>query len=237
MRRVGNRTHRWDLSPAEARALQIGLAAEVIREDAFGMPRRIAGIDIGFRDQGRITRAAVVVLDGESLEPLETAQADLPTRFPYVPGLLSFREIPAALEALEKLTTAPDLLICDGHGLAHPRRFGLACHLGLLSGIPAIGVGKTRLTGRFEPPPQHRGAWSPLTDKDEIIGAVLRSRAGVHPIFVSIGHRVSLDSALRLVMQCVTRYRLPETTRAAHRLASHDRQPLPAPTERDCEGA
>lgn len=141
-------------------------------------------------------------------------------RFPYVPGYLSFREIPPIMAALERLSTQPDVIICDGHGIAHPRRFGLACHLGVLTGIAAIGAAKSRLTGAYEEPGTNKGDWSFLENKGETIGAVLRSRAGVQPIFVSIGHKVSLPSAIRIVLDCCPKYRLPETTRAADRLAS-----------------
>lgn len=210
----------WQLTPAQAIALQQELRDRVVRQDRFTPPRRVAGVDVGFEAQGTITRAAVAVLDFPSLTPLEQAIARQPTRFPYVPGLLSFREIPAILQALEQLSQPPDLLLCDGQGLAHPRRFGLACHLGLLTDIPAIGVAKSRLIGSHGDLPVEKGAWVPLTDKGEVIGAVLRTRSGVNPLYVSIGHRISLHSAIRYVLACTTRYKLPETTRAAHRLAS-----------------
>jgi deoxyribonuclease V len=148
-----------------------------------------------------------------------------PARFPYVPGLLSFREMPALLAALARLRVRPDLMLCDGQGLAHPRRFGLACHLGVMCGIPSIGVAKSRLIGKHREPGKRRGAWVPLRDRGETIGAVVRSRAGIRPLFVSIGHRVSLPEAVRCVMACTTRYRLPETTRWAHRLASGGEPP------------
>lgn len=188
--------------------------------DASGKLRRVAGVDVGFESGGKTTRAAVAVLDYPTLEPIEHAIATLPTTFPYVPGLLSFREIPALIAALEKLAVRPNLLLCDGQGYAHPRRFGLACHLGVLTGIPAIGVGKTRLIGTHGRVPLLKGRWTALEDGGETIGAVLRTRKGVKPVYVSVGHRVCLDTAVKLVMDCVTRYRLPETTRAAHRLAS-----------------
>jgi deoxyribonuclease V len=137
-----------------------------------------------------------------------------------VPGLLSFRETPAVLEALGRLSERPDLLLCDGQGYAHPRRFGLACHLGVLTGLPSIGVAKSRLIGTHGALPKEKGAWVPLLDGDEAVGAVLRTRDGVAPLYVSIGHRVSLPTAIRWVLACTTRYRLPETTRQAHRLAS-----------------
>ena len=187
------------------------------------MPRRIrhvAGADVGFERGGSVTRAAVAVLTFPGLELVDHATARLPTRFPYVPGLLSFREIPALLAALEQLEVAPDVILCDGHGLAHPRRFGIASHLGVYSGIPTVGVAKSRLTGEHRSPPQRRGAWVPLRDEGETIGAVLRSKVHTSPIYVSIGHRLSLAAAVRVVMDCTTRFRLPETTRWAHRLAS-----------------
>ena len=212
--------HDWDLSPAEARALQAELANRIERDDRFGAIERVAGIDVGFEDQGKVTRAAVAVLDLRDLQPIEQAVTRRPTTFPYVPGLLSFREIPAVLDALAELATVPDLLVCDGQGFAHPRRFGLACHLGWLVDIPCIGVAKSRLIGAFADPAPERGAWTPLRDKGQTIGAVLRTRRAVRPVFVSSGHRVGLASAIRLTLACTARYRLPETTRHAHRLAS-----------------
>ena len=213
--------HPWNLTPSEAIALQKELVGFVELEDRFDPPRLIAGVDVGFEEQGAVTRAAVAVLDAERLELVEQAIARLPTAFPYVPGLLSFREVPAVLEALDRLKVLPDLLLCDGQGRAHPRRFGIACHLGVLTGLPTVGVAKSRLVGRHDEPPAERGAWVPLLDHDETIGAVLRSRANVKPLYISSGHRVSLESAVARVMAATTRYRLPETTRWADRLASH----------------
>lgn len=210
----------WNLTPAQAIALQRELAPRVIREDRLGEVRRVAGIDVGFEAGGTVTRAAVAVLDFPSLALVEQAVARRPTTFPYVPGLLSFREAPAVLEALARLTAPPDLILYDGQGLAHPRRFGIACHVGLLTNIPTIGVAKTRLVGRFEEPGRERSVWSPLTDRGEEIGAVLRTRSGVAPLFVSIGWGVSLPAAIRWVLACAPKFRLPETTRQAHRLAS-----------------
>lgn len=212
--------HRWDLTPAEAVAVQRQLAPLVVLRDELPDIRSVAGVDCGFEQNGAVTRAAVAVLGFPGLDLVDQAIARLPTRFPYVPGLLSFREIPAILAALEGLRQLPDLILADGQGLAHPRRLGIACHLGVLTDLPTIGVGKTRLVGEFDPPGPERGAWSPLRVGAEIAGAVLRSRAGVKPIFISPGHRVSLATALDLVDRCITRYRLPETTRRAHRLAS-----------------
>ena len=212
--------HPWDLSPAEARALQMRLAPRVVREDRLGEIRRVAGVDVGFEERGHITRAVVSVLSWPELAPLEEQVARSPTRFPYIPGLLSFRELPAVLEALEGLSALPDLLFCDGQGIAHPRRFGIAAHLGVLTDLPAIGVGKTRLIGTHEAVPEERGAWRALYDKEEVIGAVLRTRTRVKPVYVSIGHRLSLETAVDLVLKAAPRYRLPEPIRRADHLAS-----------------
>jgi deoxyribonuclease V len=168
----------------------------------------------------------VAVLDYPGLALADQAVARVATRFPYVPGLLSFREIPAVLAAFERLRVPPDLILYDGQGIAHPRRFGIASHLGLVLDCPSIGVAKTRLIGAHRTPQDRRGAWTPLLDaggegdSEETIGAVLRTRKGVKPLYVSIGHRVSLATAVRWTMACCTGYRLPETTRRAHRLAS-----------------
>jgi deoxyribonuclease V len=217
--------HGWDLSPREAIALQARLRDRVVRADRIGTVRLVAGVDVGFEADGRTTRAAVAVLDFPGLALVEQSVVRVPTRFPYVPGLLSFREAPAVLAAFERLRTAPDLILYDGQGIAHPRRFGIASHVGVLLDCPSIGVAKTRLVGAHRMPANRRGAWAPLRDaaadgRMETIGAVLRTRAGVKPLYVSIGHRVSLRTAIRWTLACVTRYRLPETTRWAHRLAS-----------------
>ena len=212
--------HRWNVTPADARALQERLRGRVSQRDRVGKIQIVAGVDVGFEDGGKRTRAAVATLEFPSLRPAAEAVATRATSFPYIPGLLSFREIPAIVAALSRLKRLPELILCDGQGYAHPRRFGLACHLGVLTNIPTIGVAKSRLIGSHGRVPLLKGRWTPLMDGDEVIGAVLRTRKGVKPVFVSIGHRVSLDTAVELVMQCVTRYRLPETTRAADRLAS-----------------
>ncbi|MBN2702031.1 MAG: deoxyribonuclease V [Methylohalobius sp. ZOD2] len=215
-------SHRWDVSPEEAIAIQQELRRYLRLEDDLPDPiHAVAGVDVGFKENGRVTRAAVAVLDSPSLKIQAQFSAEVPTSFPYVPGLLSFRELPAVLAALEKLPALPDLILCDGQGIAHPRRLGIASHLGILLDHPTIGVGKSRLTGKHGPVPDERGAWVPLTDGGEVIGAVLRTRQGVKPIYVSPGHRLSLESAVRWVMACTTRYKLPETTRSADRLASH----------------
>lgn len=212
--------HRWDLAPRQAAQVQVELARQVERQDRLGAVSHVAGIDVGFEEGGKVTRAAVALLDFPALTLAQHAVARLPTTFPYVPGLLSFREAPAVLAALQRLATAPDLILYDGQGIAHPRRCGIASHVGLLADVPAIGVAKTRLTGEYGMVPDLRGAWAPLLDRGEMIGAVLRTRSGVKPLFVSIGHRLSLDTAIAWVMACTRRYRLPETTRWAHRLAS-----------------
>ena len=214
-------SHTWDLTPAQARRLQEELRGQVVHQDRLAGPAaRVAGIDIGFERDGAVTRAAAVVLSYPDLEVVDTAVARRPTRFPYVPGLLSFRECPAALAALDGLTASADALVCDGQGLAHPRRFGLACHLGLLTGIPSIGVAKSRLIGVHDPVPDSKGAWVRLRDRGETIGAVLRTRKGVKPVFVSVGSGFTLATAVQLAVDLTPRYRLPETTRQAHRLAS-----------------
>jgi deoxyribonuclease V len=208
----------WPTTFEEARAVQEELRQRVITRDELGEVRTVAGIDAGY--EGELARAAVVVLSFPSLAPLDYAVARRPATFPYVPGFLSFREVPAVLAAMEALRTKPDLLLCDGQGIAHPRRLGIASHIGVLLDLPSIGCGKSRLTGRNKPVPDARGAHVPLTDRGEVIGAVLRTRPGTRPLYISSGHRVSLETALHYVMACTTRYRLPETTRAADKLAS-----------------
>jgi deoxyribonuclease V len=212
--------HSWPSDVASARAVQETLRDQVIREDALGTVHCVAGVDVGFEDNGRITRAAVALLEYPALTLRDQAISRSPTRFPYIPGYLSFRELPAVLLALEQLKVTPDLLLCDGQGLAHPRRFGLACHLGVLTDIPSIGVAKSRLTGVHDDPPGEKGQWVPLMDKGETIGAVVCTRNNVSPVYVSLGHRISLLTAIDYVLACTTRFRLPETTRWAHRLAS-----------------
>lgn len=214
-------SHRWDVTPAQARAIQNELAALISPVKPAGFaPRRIAGVDVGFENNGTVTRAAVVVLDIESLLPVDCAIARRPTHFPYVPGLLSFREIPAVLDALAQLDSAPDALLCDGQGIAHPRRLGIAAHLGLLTGLPSAGIAKSLLIGTHDTVPEAQGEWTALRDGAEIIGAVLRTRARCKPVYVSRGHRLDLDTAIELTLRCTTRYRLPETTRWADGIAS-----------------
>lgn len=212
--------HQWQLTPAEARALQADWAQRVVLRDEVGEVNRIGGVDVGFEQGGGITRAALVVLSWPDLQVMERQLARVPTTFPYVPGLLSFREMPAILAAWEQLQCKPDLLLCDGQGTAHPRRFGIACHLGVWLDLPTIGVAKKRLVGRHEDVGNDKGSAVPLLDKGECIGTVVRSRTGVNPLYVSAGHRISQATAVEWVMACLTRYRLPEPTRQAHRLAS-----------------
>ncbi len=214
--------HRWDLTSDEARTLQRQMAAEVIETDRFGELRTVAGVDCGFprRDDGEMARAAAVLLGFPALEPLADALVEAPVQYPYIPGLLSFREAPAILGALDRLPRLPDLILADGHGRAHPRRFGIACHLGLLVDRPAIGCAKSPLVGHYEEPGDEVGAWSPVVHGGQTIGAALRTRRGVKPVFVSIGHRVSLETAIRLTLACCRGLRLPEPTRLADQLAS-----------------
>lgn len=212
--------HSFDVTTGEARDIQRRLAPQVELADRFDAPRTVAGVDVGLPRGGTQVRAAVVVLRYPDLKEVERSVVLAPLRFPYVPGLLSFRELPAVLHALERLETLPDLLLCDGHGFAHPRRFGLASHLGVALDRPSIGVAKSRFIGTFEAPGIEKGSRSPLMDGNERIGYVLRTRARVSPLFVSTGHRVSAESACELVLACCTRYRLPETTRLADAAAS-----------------
>ncbi|MGB3512751.1 MAG: deoxyribonuclease V [Microcoleaceae cyanobacterium] len=201
-------------------ALQQQLCHQVITEDQFGTIEYVAGVDVGYSNSDSITQAAVAVLNFPELELQEHAIAQRPTLFPYIPGLLSFREIPAILDALEKLNLTPDLLLCDGQGLIHPRRFGVACHLGVLVNIPSIGVAKSPYIGKHESVGLEKGNWQFLKDQEEVIGAVVRSRTGVKPIYVSTGHKISLKTAINYVLKCTPKYRLPETTRWADKLAS-----------------
>lgn len=216
--------HPWPATPREAEEIQdrlrpmLDLAGPGPRE-----PRTVAGLDVSYAGDGggagaRLA-AAVVVLDTGTLEVVAERVVTGTAAFPYVPGLFAFRELPALVEALRALPVSPDLLVCDGYGLAHPRRFGLACHVGVLTGLPTIGIAKTGFIGSYDPPGRRRGDGSPLRDGGEIVGRVLRTRDGVRPVFVSVGHRVDLDTACHLALALTPRYRLPETTRRADRLS------------------
>ncbi|WP_336273132.1 deoxyribonuclease V [Vreelandella indica] len=217
--------HDWNLAPREARALQTQLAKGLELSDRLAPVKHIAGVDIGFEDGGETTRAAVVLLEwgpatAPSLNVVEQVVHREPTRMPYIPGLLSFREIPAALGAFEKLSVMPELVMVDGQGIAHPRRLGVAAHLGLWLDLPTIGIAKSRLYGKHAEVGEQRGDWVPLYAGQETIGAVLRSRAKVKPVYVSPGHRITLETSLNWVMRCLGRTKLPEPTRLADRLAS-----------------
>ena len=222
----------------EARAIQVRLADKVSSVNSIpDQPRYVVGTDISPPDAQGVARGAAVVMCLPDLEVVEVKCAEGTPKFPYVPGLLSFREAPLVLAALERLTTSPEYLLADGQGLAHPRRFGLACHLGLLLGLPSVGCAKSILVGRHGFLGREQGSWVPLEDRGEVVGAALRTRENVNPIFVSIGHKVDLSSALEWVMACCAAYRMPEPTRLAHLAAAgrlQEREPKEAmvPDER-----
>ena len=220
--------HSWDLTPAEARQTQEALRSRVIGEDKFGEIKTVGGVDLGFRQN--IARASVVALNYPDLELIDGVVVESPVPFPYISGLLSFRELPPLLKAFDKIKTAPDLILADGQGIAHPRRFGLASHLGLVLDTPTIGCAKSRLWGQHKEPKNEVGAVEYLYDKAEIIGAAVRTRLNVRPVYVSVGHRISLSSAIWYTLSCCRKYRLPETTRHAHRAASGETS-LPVWTE------
>ncbi|WP_089156711.1 deoxyribonuclease V [Micromonospora sp. NBS 11-29] len=217
--RVGTVPYRPPADEAEARRVQEELRSRV---DLVGpgpsAPATVAGLDVAYARGDDLLAAAVTVLDADSLAVVDEAVCVGRPAFPYVPGLFAFREMPALLAALDRLTVRPELLVCDGHGVAHPRRFGLACHLGLVTGLPSIGVGKTPLVGSWSGPGPRRGQWAPLRDGDEVVGRVLRTRDGTRPVFVSVGHAMGLENAVRRVLALTPRYRLPETTRTADQL-------------------
>ncbi len=207
--------HSWDLTPKQAVELQTRLASQVVLQDDFGEIRTVAGVDLALDKTEGLGFAAVVVFELKSLRQIEVVSAETVLRFPYIPGLLSFREGPILLEAFDKLKTRPDLLFFDGQGIAHPRRFGIASHMGLLLDRPSIGCGKSLLCGTYQEPGPSRGESVPLIDHGETIGAILRTRDHVKPVFVSPGHRISLESAVRFTLQCCDGYRLPKPTRLA----------------------
>lgn len=213
--------HTWDLTPEQAIQLQQELRQHVLQQPLdYRHVHTVAGVDVGFPNNGGTARAAVVVIELPELRLVDQACVEFHPSFPYIPGLLSFREAPAVLVALERLSVQPEVLLVDGHGLAHPRRFGLACHLGLLLDCPAIGCAKSILVGQHGDLKQERGSTAALLDRGETIGRALRTRPAVRPVYVSIGHRVDLDSAVALTLACTGRYRLPEPARQAHHLAS-----------------
>jgi len=220
--------HEWNLSYARARQLQVELAGQVQFTPLKRRPQVVAGLDCAFSKDGRRIVAAVVVLQLPGFEVLETAEMVRKVTFPYIPGLLSFREAPACIAAVEKLRKQPDLFLVDGQGVAHPRRLGLAAHLGLFFDKPTIGCAKTRLIGTYEEPPLEKGSYTLLKDetivesnpRSETIGAVVRTRTNVKPLFVSVGNKCTLDDAIEITLACTTRYRLPEPARLAHQLVS-----------------
>jgi deoxyribonuclease V len=210
--------HNWNLSYAQARDLQNTLARKVRVSALKRPPKTVAGIDCAFSKDKKRIGAIIVVLEYPTLKIVETARAVAEVGFPYISGLLSFREAPVCIQAAKKLKITPDIFLIDGQGIAHPRRLGLASHLGLFLDKPTIGCAKSRLTGKFQPPAAQKGSYSPLTDKNEIIGAVLRTRSNVKPLFVSTGHKCTLDDAVNITLACTPKYRLPEPTRLAHQV-------------------
>jgi len=227
--------HKWNLTYKEAVQLQRQLASRVQFSAIKKNPKIIAGLDCAFSKDGKKIFTAVVVINISDFSIIETITTTQKLNFPYIPGLLSFREAPACIEAIKKLKTRPDLFIIDGQGFAHPRRLGIASHIGLFIDKPVIGCAKSRLTGTFETPARKRGSFSPLIDvarpswpcphgletrATEQIGAVLRTRTDIKPVFVSVGNRCTLDDAIKIVLECTTKYRLPEPSRLAHQLVS-----------------
>ena len=226
--------HTWDLSIDQAKELQRDLASRVsvVSEDLN--PRYVAGVDISAPDASGVARGAAVVMAYPDLVIVDHCVTRARVSFPYVPGLLSFREAPLVIQALEGLSIDPDLILVDGQGLAHPRRFGLACHIGLLMDVPTIGCAKSRLCGAYSTPGEERGSYSDLTDGEEVIGAVLRTKLRTTPIFVSVGHRIDLETAIRYTLGCGGGYRVPEPTRHAH-LAAGGRPMAPSDQEQRAE--
>jgi deoxyribonuclease V len=223
--------HEWDVSPTEARNIQRNLAPRVSLVDAIEPDAimTVAGVDNGYvkLEHGMVAFAAVVVMDFPALNITETIIADRPVTFPYVPGLLTFREAPAILAALERLSVEPDVLLFDGHGYAHPRRFGIASHMGVILDWPSIGFAKSLLTGTYDEPADEFGATTPLKDKSEIVGTVFRSLPGHSPLFVSPGHKVSIDSATQIALACCTGSSfMPAPTQAAHNAVAEATRPL-----------
>ncbi|UCF44519.1 MAG: deoxyribonuclease V [Planctomycetota bacterium] len=212
--------HNWNVSYSEAAALQKQLASKVRFKRLEKSPKLIAGMDCALSKDGQRIIACAVVVKLPGLKLVETKTATHKVSFPYIPGLLSFREAPVCIAAVEKLKSEPDLFLIDGQGIAHPRRVGLAAHLGLFFDKPTIGCAKSRLTGSFEDPSGQKGSHSQLKDKDEVIGAVVRTRTDVKPVFVSVGNRCTLNDAIKTTLACTTKYRLPEPTRLAHQLVS-----------------
>ena len=215
--------HAWNVSDDEAMEIQTRIASLAVRTDAIGDVRRIEGVDVAYDDSNSNLFAAVVVLDAQTGKTLEIGQAVGKVAFPYVPGLFAFRELPHLLAAMAMLETKPDLVICDGQGIAHPRRCGLATHFGLLADVATIGCGKTRHIGEFGILDHERGSATNLLDGDEVIGKVVRTQDDVKPLFVSIGHRVSLDTAVDWILKLSSKFRQPEPIRRANEFVSQMR--------------
>ncbi len=215
------RLHAWDVTPAEAIRIQRELRSHATTGQPFSGPvRLVAGMDVSYDRRSPWLYAGIVVLRLPDLVRVEEAAVRAEARFPYVPGLLSFRECPAGLEAWTRLRTRPDCLLCDGHGYAHPRRFGFACHFGVLVDVLTIGVAKSILVGEAGKLTTGRGSRADLLDEGEVIGTALRVRTGVSPVFVSVGYRVTLDRAAEIVLACAPRFRIPEPIRQAHHLVN-----------------
>jgi deoxyribonuclease V len=208
--------HPWNVTPAEAAKIQKELKDRVSHVDGFDKIERVGGVDVSYKKGTDKATAAAVVLSFPGLEVLETRVMEGEVSFPYVPGLFSFREIPLLIPALEKLKTPPHLMLVDGQGIAHPQRMGLATHLGILMNIPTIGCAKSRLLGTHEEPSKEKGAYTYLYDKAEVIGAVVRTRTNISPVYVSPGHKISLHTAVEFVLKCTTKFRIPEPLRTAH---------------------
>lgn len=217
--------HAWSVTPAEARDIQRELRTQLVAEVPPNFaPRLIAGADVSIEPHTTRGYAGIVVIDAESMETVDQGAADVRIEFPYIPGLLSFREIPALLAAWERLTVRPDVVVFDGAGYAHPRRFGLACHGGMVLGVPSIGCAKSILVGRYEGLGEARGATAPMIDRGEVVGMAVRTRTAVQPVYVSIGDYMDLETAVRIVLRMAVKYREPETTRRAHRLVNDRRR-------------
>ena len=213
-------THPWAVSVQEAFRIQEELRDRLVLEDVPDPPESIAGVDVSFTPGSNLVHAAIVVLERDSLEPIETVAATQEPVFPYIPGLLSFREGPVVLQAYEKLSREPDLLMFDGQGIAHPRGLGLASHMGVLFDRPSIGCAKSRLVGEFKEPKQKRGSMRTLSYQRQKVGVVLRTKDNTKPLFISPGHRITVETAARLVLEAGRGYRLPEPTRRAHHEAA-----------------
>ncbi len=209
--------HDWDVTTERAREIQLDLRERIARTPLAADVELVAGADISFERGSDEVYAAVVVLETDTCEPVETARARGEAVFPYVPSYLSFREAPFVLEAYDRLAHSPDLLVCDGHGYAHPRRFGLACHVGVLLDVPTIGCAKNILVGDFEQLDAEKGSHAPLVDDEEIVGRAVRTRSDVNPVFVSVGHRLTLADATEQILRLAPTYKIPEPIRGAHR--------------------